>query len=52
LAGGEVGHEGAIFIDGRVDACLEGVMRGHDRNIVHEYTMNDFIGPWPLLRLG
>jgi hypothetical protein len=51
LDGGEISHEGPIFFNGCVDTRLEGVVSGHERNIIHENTMNDFIRPRSLLRL-
>jgi hypothetical protein len=51
LDGSEVRDKGPIFINGRVNAGLKGVMGGHDRDIIHEDTMHDFVRPRSLLRL-
>jgi hypothetical protein len=50
--GSEVCHEGAVFIDGGVDAGLKGIVSGHERNIINENAMNDAIRPRALLCLG
>jgi hypothetical protein len=52
LDGLEVCHKSPILIDSCVDACLERLVSGHDRDIIHENAVHDAIRPWALLSLS